>query len=92
MAQSMAAVRLAEARAVLSGARDPLRAVWDESANEKDRRLLLLLAGCSNGFEQAALTPKAWGDLRPEIRSRIKCGLAKFRKWAALVEDGEVLP
>lgn len=92
MAQSAAVVRLAEARAILGGARDPLRAVWDDSANDKDRRLLLLLAGCANGFEQSTFAGKAWGDLRPEIRSRIRGGLAKFRRWAALVEDGEVLP
>ena len=92
MASSDAAVRLAEARAILGGARDPLRAAWDESASDKDRRLLLLLAGCSNGFEQSQFAGRAWGELRPEIRSRIRGGLAKFRKWAALVEDGEVMP
>ena len=92
MAHSTAVARLAEARAILGGVHDPLRAVWDDSASEKDRRLLLAMAGCSNGFEQAALTGRAWCDLSGELRSRIKGGLSRFRKWAALLEDGEVLP
>lgn len=92
MAHSVALVRLAEARAVLGGVRDPLRAVWDESATAKDRRLLLLLAGFSNGFEVAQFSGRAWGELSVELRGRIRSGLIKFRTWAALVEDGEVLP
>lgn len=92
MASSVAVARLAEARAILGGVRDPLRAVWDQSASDKDRRVLLLLAGCSNGFEQAHYAGRAWGDLSAEIRGRIRAGLKRFRTWAALVEDGEVLP
>lgn len=92
MAQSAAVVRLAEVRAILGGVRDPLRAVWDESASDKDRRLLLLLGGITNEAQKSLRAGMAWGDLRPEVRSNIRVGLAKFRKWAALVEDGEVLP
>ena len=91
MASIGAVARLAEVRAILGGVRDPLRAVWDESATNKDRRVLLLLAGCSE-FERAHYAGKGWGDLRAELRGRIRSGLKKFRTWAALVEDGEVLP
>lgn len=92
MASLGAAARLAEVRAILGGERDPMRAVWDESASGKDRRLLLLFAGCTNGFEQERLRGKAWGDLPAEVRSQIKDGLRRFKRWAALLEDGEVLP
>ena len=92
MAAVGAVARLAEVRAILGGVRDPLRAVWDESASSKDRRVLLLLAGCSNGFEQSHYSGRAWGDLSAELRGRIRAGLKKFRTWAALVEDGEVFP
>lgn len=92
MAHSVAAARLAEARAILGGVRDPLRAMWDDSASDKDRRLLLLLAGCEDIYKWGLLVGCSWGDLKPELRSRIRVGLAKFRRWAALVEDGEVLP
>ena len=91
MAQSAAVVRLAEARAILGGVRDPLRLVWDDSASEKDRRLLIALAGGSD-FERGHLPGRSWDELSAEMRGRIRRGLVKFRKWAALVEDGEVLP
>ena len=91
MAQSVAVVRLAEARAILGGVRDPLRLVWDDSASLKDRRLLLAMAGASE-FEKGHLAGRAWGELSAELRGRVRLGLARFRKWAALVEDGEVLP
>lgn len=92
MASVGAAARLAEVRAILGGERDSMRAVWDNSASEKDRRVLLLMGGCSNGFEQAHFSGRSWCDLEPDLRSRIRCGLGRFRKWAALLEDGEVLP
>lgn len=90
MAQSVAAARLAEARAILGGVRDPLRLVWDDSASEKDRRLLLAMAGCVE--PEFYLVGRSWNELSAELRGKIRRGLARFRKWAALVEDGEILP
>ena len=88
-----AAERLAEARAILgAGIYDPMRAVWDDKASEADRQLLLRLAGVSNSFEALRYSGRGWAGLAPEMRSRIKSGLSRFRRWAALLEDGGVLP
>lgn len=45
----------------LGGARDPLWAVWDESASNKDRRLLLLLAGRSGSVSSSPIIRGAHG-------------------------------
>lgn len=80
-----AALRLVECRAVLGGERDPFRAVWDERATDKDRRMLLAMAGRSR-FDQQVLAGKAWTDLKPEVRTDIKGGLGKFSSWAARLQ------
>lgn len=74
-------VKLAEARAILGGERDRLRAVWDDRAGVKDRRLLLAMAGCT--VAQAGLYARlSWCDLRPEVRADVAGGLRRFRAWA----------
>lgn len=81
---SAARLRLVECRAILGGARDPLRAVWDERATLKDRRLLLAMAGVSS-VEAARRSGVAWGDLPAALRGDIARGLGRFRDWAAMV-------
>lgn len=78
---SAARLRLVECREILGGARDPLRAVWEEQATQKDRRLLLAMAG-EVGPAAGRLALRAWGDLRPEVRANIGVGLRRWRKWA----------
>ena len=80
-----AVVVLAEARRLLGGEYDPLRGVWDSKASEKDRRLLLALAGVS-GVDARRLVGRAWSDLRPEVRADIASGLRRFSGWAAKLE------
>ena len=77
-------VRMAEVRAILGGVRDPLRAVWDERATLKDRRLLLAMAGASQ-VEAARWASMGWCDLRPDVRGNVIGGLRKFRGWAEKV-------
>lgn len=77
----MSAARLAECRAILGGEYDPLRAVWDEQATAKDRRLLLAMAG-HVGSMAARLSSRAWCDLLPETRVAVGGGLRRFKTWA----------
>lgn len=79
-----ARLRLVECRAVLGGERDPMRAVWDERAALKDRRLLLAMAGVS-AVEAARRSSAAWCDLPASLRGDIVRGLGRFREWAAKV-------
>lgn len=76
-----AAQRLAECRAVLGGEYDAMRSVWDEQATDKDRRLLLAMAG-----RNASITSRragvAWCDLSAVDRGDIAAGLRKFSAWA----------
>jgi len=81
---SAAVVHLAEAWAILGGEYDPLRAVWDERATLKDRRLLLAMAGAAQA-EAARWASVAWCDLRPEVRANITGGMRRFRSWAEKV-------
>jgi hypothetical protein len=81
---SAAHLRLVECRAILGGARDPLRAVWDERATRKDRRLLLAMAGVGVA-ESARRSGSSWCDLPPAMRGDISRGLGRFRDWAARV-------
>ena len=57
---SAARLRLVECRSILGGERDPMRAVWDEQATGRDRRLLLMMAG-----ESAAQAGRRWASARP---------------------------
>ena len=77
----MSAARAAECRAVLGGARDAFRAVWDEQATQKDRRQLLLMAGCAVPLVSRRLSC-AWLDLPVEVRAEIKAALRRFKAWA----------
>lgn len=77
-------LRLVECRAILGGERDPLRAVWDERASRKDRRLLLAMAGVGAG-ESVRRAGVAWCDLPASMRGDIARGLGRFRDWAARV-------
>lgn len=78
---SAARLKLVECRAVLGGVRDPMRAVWDEQATAKDRRLLLAMAGHS-GPMAGRLALRAWGDLSAEDRGNVANGLRRWRAWA----------
>lgn len=67
------------------GENDPFRAVWDDRASAKDRRLLLSMAGASV-TTAAVMVNRSWADLKPAMRGDIKRGLARFKGWAAKLE------
>ena len=78
---SAARLRLVECRAILGGERDAFRIVWDEQATQKDRKLLLMLAG--DPPQAAALRAGyAWLDLPVTVRAEVKRKLAQFKGWA----------
>jgi hypothetical protein len=77
-------LKLVECRAIIGGARDPMRAVWDEQTTLKDRRLLLAMAG-AGAAESARRSGVAWCDLPADVRGDVVRGLAKFKAWAAKV-------
>lgn len=72
---------LVECRAILGGEYDPLRTVWDEQATEKDRRLLLAMAGAQSPF-MSRWAVAAWCDLPNDLRISIAGGLRRFRAWS----------
>ena len=73
--------KLVELRAIIGGQYDPLRAVWEEQATAKDRRLLLAMAGL--GTAQAGLyAGRAWPDLPADTRAAIAGGLRRWKAWA----------
>lgn len=74
-------VDFAEYFAIIGGARDPLRAVWDEKASLSDRRLLLSMARATAG-EALLWAGRAWCDLPAETRANIVGGLRRFKGWA----------
>ncbi len=76
-----ARLRLVECRAVLGGERDKMRAVWDEQATAKDRRLLLVMAG-EPATGAGRLIGREWCDLSAELRGRVHLGLKRFAAWA----------
>lgn len=78
---SRARLYLVECRAILGGERDPFRAVWDEQATAKDRRLLLAMAGEPPALA-GRMAGRAWGDLSAEMRGNVKRGLERFAGWA----------
>lgn len=79
---SAARLKLVECRAILGGEYDPMRAVWDEQATAKDRRLLLAMAGHA-GSMAGRLSSRAWCDLLPETRAAVVGGLRRWSDWAA---------
>lgn len=76
-----ARLRLVECRAILGGERDRLRAVWDDQATAKDRRLLLAMAG-KVGPASGRLAGRAWCDLAAADRVAIAGGLRRWAGWA----------
>ena len=74
-------LRLVECRAVLGGERDPFRAVWDEQATARDRRILLMMAGESQA-QAGRHYGYAWCDLSAHTRGEVKRRLAEFSAWA----------
>lgn len=81
LAGAAARARAADCRAVLGGSRDLLRAVWDEQATARDRKLLLAMAGVP-AARANLLVGRAWGDLLPEVRGAVRAGLCRFGAWA----------
>lgn len=81
----MSAAALKECRAILGGERDKMRLIWDERASEKDRKVLLAMAGATMA-EAHYCKNKAWGDMRASLRGDITRGLARFSGWAAALE------
>lgn len=78
---SAARLRLVECRQILGGERDPFRIVWDEQATNKDRRLLLAMAGEPPALA-ARMAGRAWCDLAANTRGEIQRGLKRFSAWA----------
>lgn len=78
-------LRLVECRQILGGERDLLRVVWDEQATNRDRKLLLAMAGEPAGAA-ARLSGRGWCDLSPDLRGEISRGLKRFRAWSERVE------
>ena len=78
---SAARLRLVECRAILGGERDPFRAVWDEQATTKDRKLLLMMAGEPVG-SAGRLSGLAWCDLRADLRGQVVIKMKRFASWA----------
>lgn len=78
---STARLRLVECREILGGSYDPMRAIWDERATLKDKRLLLAMAGRVNA-EAANLCTKPWESLTGETRAAVHGGLRRWREWA----------
>lgn len=72
-------------RGVLGAERDPMLLVWAEQATTKDRRLLLAMAGEPPGSARI-LAGRAWLDLSPELRARVKGGLRRFSAWAGRLQ------
>lgn len=78
---SRARLYLVECRAKLGGERDPFRAVWDEQATAKDRRLLLAMAGEPPALA-GRMAGRSWCDLSAEVRGNVQRGLQRFAGWA----------
>lgn len=68
---------LAECFGVLGGEFSPMATMWN-GAGDKDRRLLLAMAG----RKEARLCGELWSDLRPAVRADLVAGLGRFRRWA----------
>lgn len=74
-------VDFAKFHAIIGGEFDPLRAVWDERASTKDRRLLVAMAGGSVTLANL-YAGRSWCDLPAEMRCDIAGGLRRFKEWA----------
>lgn len=78
---SSARLRLVECRALLGGEYDPMRAVWDEKATLKERRLLLAMAGRVS-TEAGRLINRPWCELTGETRAAVVGALRRWREWS----------
>lgn len=75
--------RLSECRAVLGGERSRMRSVWDDEANDKQRRVMLAMSGRLGPSAHVALwASSSWVSLPEYLRSEIVCGMRRFRTWA----------
>lgn len=74
-------LRVIECRAILGGERDKFRAVWDEQATVRDRRVLLVMAG-EPAQAAGRLAGRAWCDLPAHTRGDVLRGLERFAAWA----------
>lgn len=83
--REIAARRLAECWQILSGEYDPLRVVWDEQATQKDRRVLLAMAGCAPSIVGRRISC-AWCDLPAVLRTDIGLALRRYSAWAERLE------
>lgn len=76
-----ARARIAECFEVIGGRRDDFAFVWEEQATNKDRRLMLVMAGEPMTLA-ARKAGRAWLDLPANTRGDIKRAVAKFKAWA----------
>ena len=76
-----ASARIAECFEVIGGRRDEFAFVWEEQATNKDRRLMLVMAGEPMTLA-ARKAGRAWLDLPANQRGDIKRAVAKFKAWA----------
>lgn len=74
--------RLAECRAILGGERSKMRSVWDDKASDKQRRVLLAMAGRVQSQQVTLWAASDWVSLPEYLRSEIVCGLRRFQAWA----------
>ena len=78
---SSARLYLVECRAILGGERDRFRDVWDCQASQRDRRVLLMMAG-EPPQGAGRLAGRAWCDLSAHTRGEVLRGLGRFAGWA----------
>ena len=78
--RDIAARGLAECWQMLAGEYDPLRVVWDEQATQKDRRVLLAMAGCVPSIVGRRIYC-AWCDLPVVLRTDIGLALRRYGAW-----------
>lgn len=78
---SSARLYLVECRAILGGERDKFRDVWDCQASQRDRKVLLAMAG-EPAQAAGRLAGRAWCDLSAHTRGEVLRGLGRFAGWA----------
>jgi hypothetical protein len=77
----MSAERLRLCWDAVKGVHDPFRVVWDEQATNKDRRLMLAMAGEPPALA-GRMAGRGWLDLSAELRGNIRAGMKRFAAWA----------
>lgn len=76
-----AAAGLAACRAVLSADGSPMGLIWDAQAGDRDRRLMLVMAGESSETARR-LAARPWREQSPERRAAILAAMRRWREWA----------